>query len=71
MKVIVSGGAGFIGSHLVDALIDRGIEVHIMDNLLSGQKGNINPQAQLHVVDICSEEASKVIMNIRPDAFFT
>lgn len=70
MKVIVSGGAGFIGSHLVDALIDRGIEVHIIDNLLSGQKGNINPQAQLHVVDICSEEASKVIMNIRPDAFY-
>lgn len=70
MKVIVSGGAGFIGSHLVDALIDRGIEVHIIDNLVSGQKGNINPQAQLHVVDICSEEASKVIMNIRPDAFY-
>jgi len=70
MKVIVSGGAGFIGSHLVDALIDRGIEVHIIDNLLSGRKENINPQAQLHVADICSEEASKVIMNIRPDAFY-
>ena len=70
MKVIVSGGAGFIGSHLVDALIDRGIEVHIIDNLVSGRKVNINPQAQLHVVDICSEEASKIIMNIRPDAFY-
>ncbi|WP_419960252.1 NAD-dependent epimerase/dehydratase family protein [Psychrobacillus sp. BM2] len=70
MKVIVSGGAGFIGSHLVDALIDRGIEVHIIDNLVSGQKENINPQAQLYVVDICSEEASKIIMNIRPDAFY-
>jgi len=70
MKVIVSGGAGFIGSHLVDALIDRGIEVHIIDSLISGQKGYINPLAQLHVVDICSEEASKVIMNIQPDAFY-
>lgn len=63
-------GAGFIGSHLVDALIDRGIEVHIIDNMLSGQKGNINLQAQLHVVDICSEDASEIIMNIQPDAFY-
>ncbi|MER2169219.1 MAG: GDP-mannose 4,6-dehydratase, partial [Psychrobacillus psychrodurans] len=70
MKVIVSGGAGFIGSHLVDALIDRGIEVYIIDNLVSGQKENVNPQAQLYIVDICSEEASKIIMNIRPDAFY-
>lgn len=70
MKVIVSGGAGFIGSHLVDALIDRGIEVHILDNLISGQKENINPLAQLHVVDICSEEAAIIIMNIRPDVIY-
>jgi len=70
MKVIVSGGAGFIGSHLVDALIDRGAEVHILDNLVSGQKGNVNPQAQLHVVDICSEEATRIIMSIRPDAIY-
>ena len=70
MKVIVSGGAGFIGSHLVDALIDRDIEVHIIDNLVAGQKENVHPRAQLHVVDICSEEASKVIMNVRPDAFY-
>lgn len=70
MKVIVSGGAGFIGSHLVDALIDKGAEVHILDNLVSGQKGNVNPQAQLHVVDICSEEATRIIMDIQPDAIY-
>lgn len=70
MKVMVSGGAGFIGSHLVDALIDRGMEVHIIDNLVAGQQANINPQAQLHVVDICSEEASKAILEVQPDAFY-
>ena len=70
MKAIVSGGAGFIGSHLVDALILKGIEVHILDNLVSGQLEQVNPNAHLHVVDICSEEAKKIVLDIRPDTFF-
>lgn len=70
MKAIVSGGAGFIGSHLVDALISKGIEVHILDNLVSGQLEQVNPNAYLHVVDICSEEARKIVLDVRPDAFF-
>ena len=55
-KAIVTGGAGFIGSHIADALIDEGFEVHIIDNLSNGKKENINPKAILHVVDIRDAE---------------
>ncbi len=55
-KVIVTGGAGFIGSHIVNALIDLGYEVHAVDNLYSGKKENVNPKAVLHVVDIRDKE---------------
>ncbi|MFA5415544.1 MAG: NAD-dependent epimerase/dehydratase family protein, partial [Methanoregula sp.] len=43
MKYIVTGGAGFIGSHIVEALANRGDEVVILDNLFSGKKKNIEP----------------------------
>ncbi|MBI5045504.1 MAG: NAD-dependent epimerase/dehydratase family protein, partial [Candidatus Niyogibacteria bacterium] len=56
-KVIVTGGAGFIGSHLVDALVAHGYEVHVIDNLSAGKKENVNPRATLHVADICDYEA--------------
>ncbi|WP_313892097.1 NAD-dependent epimerase/dehydratase family protein [Psychrobacillus sp.] len=70
MKVIVSGGAGFIGSHLVDELISRGVEVHILDNLVSGKLEQVNPHAHMYVVDICSEEARRIVVDVQPDAFF-
>ena len=52
MKCIVTGGAGFIGSNLVDRLIDDGHEVIIIDNLSTGKKENINPKAVFHKQDI-------------------
>ncbi len=52
MKYIVTGGAGFIGSHVVDALIARGDEVHVVDIFLSGKRERVNPQAIIHEVDI-------------------
>ncbi len=52
IKVIVTGGAGFIGSNLADALVAKGYDVHIIDNLSAGKKENVNPQATLHVVDV-------------------
>jgi UDP-glucose 4-epimerase len=60
-KVIVTGGAGFIGSHLVDALIERGFDVHAIDNLSGGKKENVNRKATLHVVDIRDAVALKKI----------
>lgn len=56
MKIIVTGGAGFIGSHIVDALVESGYEVHIVDNLSAGKRENINPKAVLHIVDIREKE---------------
>lgn len=52
MKFIVTGGAGFIGSHIVDMLISRGDEVHVIDNFLTGKRERLNPKAVLHEVDI-------------------
>lgn len=51
-KVIVTGGAGFVGSHIVDALITDGYEVHVIDNLSTGSKKNLHPQAIFHKADI-------------------
>ena len=51
-KVVVTGGAGFIGSHLVDALVKDGLEVHVIDNLSRGKKKNVNPAAHFYEIDI-------------------
>lgn len=59
MKCLVTGGAGFIGSHLVDRLIKDGNEVGIIDNLSTGKKGNINPKADFYNLDICDFEKIK------------
>lgn len=62
-KVIVTGGAGFIGSHLTDALVEKGFEVHVVDNLSSGKRENVNPKAHLHEVDIRDFEELMPIFN--------
>lgn len=51
-KVIVTGGAGFIGSHLTDRLIEEGYEVVVIDNLSTGKKENLNEKADFHQLDI-------------------
>jgi nucleoside-diphosphate-sugar epimerase len=51
-KILVTGGAGFIGSNLVDALIEKGHEVLVLDNLSTGKKENINPKAKFFEVDL-------------------
>lgn len=60
-KVIVTGGAGFIGSNLADALVNEGYEVHIIDNLSGGTKENVNEKATFHLLDITDLEAIKPI----------
>lgn len=52
MKVLVTGGAGFIGSHIADKLIEIGHEVVIVDDLSMGKKGNINPHAKFYNLDV-------------------
>ena len=56
MKVIVTGGAGFIGSHTVDLLINKGYDVVIIDNLSTGKKENINSEAKFYDTDIRNEK---------------
>src|SRR3989344_5279537 len=56
MKYVVTGGAGFIGSHIVDMLVLRGDEVHVIDNFLTGKRERLNSKAILHEVDIRDAE---------------
>lgn len=53
-KAVVTGGAGFIGSHLVDGLVEAGYDVHVIDNLCAGKKEHIDPKAKLYIKDIRS-----------------
>ena len=62
-KVIVTGGAGFIGSNLVDALVKKGLDVHIIDNLSGGKRENVNKKAKLHVLDIVDLPTIKPIFS--------
>lgn len=67
MKALVTGGAGFIGSHLVDALIEEGHEVTVIDNLATGSESNLNPRAAFHQVDITDFDAvSAVFVDAKP-----
>jgi len=67
MKVLVTGGCGFIGSNVVDAYLDEGYDVAVVDDLSTGKKENINPKAQLYICDICKEEVEEVFLKERPD----
>jgi len=55
-KVLVTGGAGFIGSHLVDLLLERGNEVTVVDNLSAGKRENVNPDAEFIKGDLKDKE---------------
>ena len=66
MRAIVTGGAGFIGSNLVDALLARGDEVHVLDDLSKGKRENVSAGAELHVADI--RDPDGVFDAVRPEA---
>ncbi|MGH3057327.1 MAG: NAD-dependent epimerase/dehydratase family protein [Gaiellaceae bacterium] len=69
MRALVTGGAGFIGSHVVDALAARGDEVLVLDDLSSGRRENVAPAAELVVADIRDEEAvNEAFARRRPEA---
>ncbi|HHQ45297.1 MAG TPA: SDR family oxidoreductase [Candidatus Altiarchaeales archaeon] len=56
MKVLVTGGAGFIGSHITDLLIEKGHKVVVVDNLSTGKKENVNKKAVFYKQDICDKK---------------
>lgn len=62
IKVVVTGGAGFIGSHLADALVERDFDVYIIDDLSAGKMENVNKKAVFHKEDIRNFEAIKKII---------
>jgi len=68
MKVLVTGGAGFIGSHVVDACLAAGHDVLVVDDLSTGNKANLNPKARFYEVDLRDAEAlERVFVAERPE----
>ncbi len=66
MKILITGGAGFIGSHVGDLLIENNYEVAIVDNLSTGKLENINPKAVFYKCDIRDSEIFKIIETVKP-----
>ncbi len=67
MKILVTGGAGFIGSHVVDAYVAAGHEVVIVDDLSTGKRENLNPKARFAELDILDPRTAELIRAERPD----
>ena len=67
MKILVTGGAGFIGSHVAEAYAKAGHRVVVVDNLRSGSAAHVPDGVRLHVVDIAASEMDTVLALERPD----
>jgi len=67
MRILVTGGAGFIGSHVVDAYLAAGHEVAVIDNLATGRRANVSKEARLHEIDIHSHETERVFAEFKPE----
>ena len=67
MNILVTGGAGFIGSHITDAFLQKGHNVTIIDNLITGRKENINQKAKFYNLDIRNDEIASVFADERFD----
>jgi len=70
LKALVTGGAGFIGSHIVDLLVFEGHDVAVVDNLVGGARSNVNPNARFHQVDVGSVSFERVLRFERPEVVF-
>jgi UDP-glucose 4-epimerase len=68
VKILVTGGAGFIGSHVVDAYLTAGHEVAVLDNMTTGREDNVNSAAQVHRVDVRDlEKVQSAIASVKPE----
>ena len=66
MRILVTGGAGFIGSHSVDALIDAGHAVAVVDDLTTGNRSFVHADAEFHEMDVRSEDLSEIFVAFKP-----
>ncbi len=66
-KILVTGGAGFIGSHVVDLFLEKGFEVVILDDLSTGRSSNLNPKAKFYKMDIRDPKVRDIFVEERPD----
>ena len=69
-KILVTGGAGFIGSHTVDALIKQGARVVVVDNLFTGRKENLNPQAKFYQINIADPKIEEILEKEKPEFIY-
>ena len=69
-QALVTGGAGFIGSHVVDVLLQQGFDVAILDVLSTGRKENVHPKAKAFYMDLRSPDLGKVLREVRPARVF-
>lgn len=67
MRVLVTGGAGFIGSHLADGLLAAGHEVAILDNLSTGNRLNLNPRARFYQLDLRDKDLARLFDEFQPE----
>ena len=67
MRILVTGGAGFIGSHIVEAYLAAGHEVAVVDNLATGRRSNVPKGARLHEVDLHARELERVFDEFKPE----
>jgi UDP-glucose 4-epimerase len=70
MKILITGGAGFIGSHIVDKLITEGYKVIVVDNLSTGKKENLNPRVKFYKIDVTNPKISQLFKKEKPEIVF-
>ena len=69
-KILITGGAGFIGSHTADTLIEKGAEAIIIDNLATGRKENINPKAKFYNINIADQKIEDIFQEEKPEIIY-
>lgn len=67
MKILITGGAGFIGSNIVDRVIEEGHEAYIIDNLSTGKREKLNVKAKFYHTDILNKNLTSIFMKVQPD----
>lgn len=68
MRILITGGAGFIGSHLAEQVKSQGHDVHVVDNLIRGRRENVPEGVMLHVTDVTAPGVEDLIAKLAPDA---